>query len=42
MGQREFHDRILQANSMPIELLRALLLGEPLPRDGKPRWRFYE
>ncbi|KAK8121549.1 hypothetical protein PG999_005669 [Apiospora kogelbergensis] len=40
--ERVFHDRILNANMMPIELLRALLLGQELNRDFKTTWRFYE
>lgn len=41
-GERAFHDRILKANMMPIELLRALLLKQDLNRDFKSEWRFYE
>ncbi len=37
---RHFHDRVLRANHMPIELLRALLLQEPLTREFQPRWKF--
>ncbi|KAK7932719.1 hypothetical protein PG985_003431 [Apiospora marii] len=40
--ERVFHDRILKANMMPIELLRALLLEQELHRDFKSKWRFYE
>ena len=41
-GEKEFHDRILRANEMPIELLRALLLSKELSRDYKAQWRFGE
>lgn len=41
LGEKEFHDRILRANQMPIELLRALILGEDLSRDYKSKWKFY-
>lgn len=41
LGEKDFHDRVLQANQMPIELLRALLLDESLSRDYKSKWKFY-
>lgn len=42
MTQREFHDRVLRENAIPITLIRASLLGLPLSPDGPPRWRFDE
>ena len=42
LGEKEFHDRVLKANQMPIELLRALLLRKDLSRDYKTQWRFYD
>lgn len=41
LGEKSFHDRILQANTMPIEMLRALILHEDLSRDYKSKWKFY-
>ncbi|CAN8098543.1 unnamed protein product [Discula destructiva] len=41
LGEKAFHDRILQANQMPIELLRALILGKDLSKDYKSQWKFY-
>ncbi|KAI0594717.1 hypothetical protein F4775DRAFT_585970 [Biscogniauxia sp. FL1348] len=41
MGEKEFHDRVLRENTMPIEMLRALLLGKELTEDFKSEWRFY-
>jgi len=41
MGQRAFHDAVLKRNSIPIEMLRAELLGLELVRDHRPNWRFY-
>jgi len=41
MTDREFHDRVLQAGSMPIEALRALLTDQPLTRDYKAQWKYY-
>lgn len=37
---RQFHDTILQGGTMPIEMVRALLLREKLPPDFKPAWKF--
>ncbi|TID16098.1 hypothetical protein E2P81_ATG08956 [Venturia nashicola] len=40
--QKEFHDRIMKAGNMPVEVLRALLTGKKLDHKGfKPEWRFY-
>ena len=41
MTEREFHDTILQGGRMPIETVRARLLGEAPPRDFRAGWRFY-
>lgn len=41
MTNREFHDTILQGGRMPIEMVRARLKNEPLPREFTPQWRFY-
>ncbi len=40
MTQREFHDAILRGGPMPIEMLRARLLGLKLPRGYQASWRF--
>jgi uncharacterized protein (DUF885 family) len=41
MGEKEFHDRVMKANMMPIEMLKALLKNEKVERDFKTSWRFY-
>jgi uncharacterized protein (DUF885 family) len=41
MTDRAFHDAILKENSMPIEMLRAALTEQALPRDFATNWRFY-
>ena len=41
MTEREFHDTILQGGRMPIEMVRARLLGVPPARDFAAEWRFY-
>jgi hypothetical protein len=42
MTNREFHDAILKENSIPVELIRARLTGQPLTRDYRASWRFYD
>jgi hypothetical protein len=41
MTPKEFHDRILKANAMPIEMLRALFTTQQLSRGTRATWRFY-
>ena len=41
MSEREFHDTILKGGRMPIEMVRARLLGEVPARDFRAAWRFY-
>ena len=41
MSEREFHDMILQGGTMPIEMVRARLLGEAPGRRFETGWRFY-
>lgn len=40
MSPREFHDRVLEQGSMPVEMIRAALTEVPLGRDQKAGWRF--
>ncbi len=42
MSERDFHDRVMRENYMPIELLRAALTDAPLEQDFKPSWKFYD
>jgi uncharacterized protein (DUF885 family) len=42
LSERDFHDAVLKANQMPIELLRALLENQPLTREYQAKWRFAE
>ena len=42
MPATEFHDAVLLGGPMPIELVRARLLRQPLTKDFKSSWRFYE
>ncbi|KAF8860685.1 putative X-Pro dipeptidyl-peptidase [Acephala macrosclerotiorum] len=41
MGEKEYHDKVMKANMMPIEMLRALIKEEKVDEDFKTSWRFY-
>lgn len=41
MSYKQFHDAILKENSMPVEMVRAILTNQKLKRDFKTNWRFY-
>lgn len=41
MTIKEFHDAVMQENAMPVEMVRAILTDQPLPKDFKTRWEFY-
>lgn len=41
MSERAFHDAIMQNNAMPIEMVRANLTNQKLPRDYTAQWKFY-
>ncbi|MDZ4773292.1 MAG: DUF885 family protein [Planctomycetota bacterium] len=41
MSNRVFHDTILEGNNIPIEMVRARLLGQKIAREFKATWRFY-
>ena len=40
MKPMEFHDKVMQGNIMPIEMVRARMENLPLTKDWKPSWRF--
>jgi hypothetical protein len=42
MTAKQFHDSVMRAGAMPVEMLRALLSNQPLARDYTARWRYYE
>jgi hypothetical protein len=41
MTIKQYNDAILRENCMPIEMLRAILIRQPLKRDFQTNWRFY-
>lgn len=42
MSELEFHDAVLQGGPMPVELVRARILGAELSPDYASNWRFYD
>ena len=42
MSLKQFHDAVLQQNSMPVEMLRNILTNQPLKEAYKTSWRFYK
>jgi hypothetical protein len=42
MTMKQYNDAIYLEGSMPIELLRAIITNQPIKRDFKTAWRFYE
>jgi uncharacterized protein (DUF885 family) len=42
MTVKQFHDAVAREGSMPIEMLRAALTDQPLTRDYRARWKYYE
>jgi hypothetical protein len=42
MTYKQFHDAVLRENSMPVEMVRAILINQPLTRDFKTSWKFYK
>jgi hypothetical protein len=41
MTLKQFHDAVLQQNSMPVEMLRNILTNQPLQSDYLTKWKFY-
>ena len=41
MTHKQFHDAVLHQNAMPVEMVRAILTNQTLPKDFKTNWRFY-
>jgi uncharacterized protein (DUF885 family) len=40
MGEKEFHDRVMLGGTMPIEMVRAHITDQKLPRDHRTSWKF--
>lgn len=42
MSDRDFHDAILKEGAIPVEMVRAILNKQKLPRQHESSWRFYD
>lgn len=42
MTYKEFHDAFMKENSLPIEMMRAILTDEPLKESFETNWKFYK
>lgn len=40
MSNLQFHDKILKENSMPVEMVRALLTNQSLSENFTTKWKF--
>jgi hypothetical protein len=41
MTYKQFHDAVMRENSMPVEMVRAILTNQTLPENFTTRWKFY-
>lgn len=41
MTLKEFNDAVLKENSIPVEMTRAILINQPINKDFKTSWKFY-
>jgi uncharacterized protein (DUF885 family) len=41
MTDRQFHDTVMRNNSIPVEMVRAIMTDQPLSREHRPQWKFY-
>jgi Bacterial protein of unknown function (DUF885) len=41
MTYKQYHDAVMSENSMPVEMVRAIITNQPLKRDFKSNWKFY-
>src|SRR5882757_1777227 len=42
MTYKQYHDAVMHLNSMPVEMVRAILTKQPLEKDFTTKWRFYD
>lgn len=41
MTYKQFHDAVMQQNSLPVDMVRAVMTNKKLSRDYKSSWKFY-
>jgi hypothetical protein len=42
MTYKQYHDAVMHENSMPVEMVRAIITNQPPKKDFKSSWRFYK
>jgi len=42
MSYKQYHDAVMSLNGMPVEMIRAILIRQPLEKDFTSHWRFYD
>lgn len=42
MTYKQYHDAVIKENMMPVEMVRAILTHQQLPKDFNTSWRFYQ
>jgi len=41
MTYKQYHDAVMHENSMPVEMVRAIIMNQSLKRDFQSNWKFY-
>jgi uncharacterized protein (DUF885 family) len=41
MTYKQFHDAVMQQNSLPVDMVRAVMTNKKLSREYKSSWKFY-
>jgi hypothetical protein len=42
MSYKQFHESFMKENAIPIEMVRATFINQPLTRDFTTQWKFYD
>lgn len=42
MSYKQFHEAFMKENQIPIEMVRATFINQPLTRDFTTQWKFYD
>ena len=42
MTYQQYHDAVMKENSLPVEMVRAILTNQRIGKDFKTNWRFYK
>jgi uncharacterized protein (DUF885 family) len=42
MTYKQYHDAVMRENNLPVEMVRVILMNQPLNKDFKSSWKFYK